>query len=170
MRGDRTSQSESTSWVRLALMTVMLAGVWLLWSGLYKPLLLGLGVLSVLLVLLALQRMEFFSDETFAFRLSVAWLGYWAWLTGEIWRSSIEVSRVALARKVEPAASTVVLDVSEFDPVDQAIIGNSITLTPGTLALDVYQGQITVHALTPGAAEDLRNGGLLQRYRRLRGL
>ena len=153
---------------RWLLLVVLLSVAWLLWSGLYKPLLLGLGVLSCLLVMLALRRMGYFSDETFAFRFTIGLVSLWVWLLGEIWRSSIEVTRVVLAREVAPSPTVLRLDVSEFDPVDQAIIGNSITLTPGTLTLDVFDNQITVHALTGEGALELSKGELIDRCRRMR--
>ena len=52
--------------------------------------------------------------------------------------------------------------------LDVAILGNSITLTPGTLTLDVYEGRLLVHALTPEGAESLRRGEMQRRVAALR--
>ena len=54
-------------------------------------------------------------------------------------------------------------------PFDQVILGNSITLTPGTLALDVYEGVIKVHALTEAGARELAAGDMDRRVTGLRG-
>ena len=50
-----------------------------------------------------------------------------------------------------------------------AIHANSITLTPGTLSLDVRQRTILVHALTREAAEELAAGEMDRRVTRLEG-
>jgi len=47
---------------------------------------------------------------------------------------------------------------------------NSITLTPGTVSVDLREdGEITVHALTLEAAEDLQAGVMDRRVVRLEG-
>jgi multicomponent Na+:H+ antiporter subunit E len=44
--------------------------------------------------------------------------------------------------------------------MDQAILGNSITVTPGTLTLDVHDGVLKVHSLTREGAESLLSGDM----------
>lgn len=155
--------------LRAAVLTALLVVAWLLWSGMFKPLLLGLGVISCVLTLYVLHRMGYFTNETFAFRYSPRLLGFWGWLGKEIVLSSLEVARVVLARKVDVHPQTVKLDVAELDPVDQALLGNSITLTPGTLTLDVHEDRILVHALTPAGAAGLEEGEMQRRVAALRG-
>ena len=60
-------------------------------------------------------------------------------------------------------------DVVRTDhPVDLAILGNSITLTPGTLTLQIRDGHFTVHALTESGADDLMSGEMDRRVSELR--
>ena len=47
--------------------------------------------------------------------------------------------------------------------VDQAMLANSITLTPGTLTLDADDGKLLVHALTADGATALEQGEMLRR-------
>jgi multicomponent Na+:H+ antiporter subunit E len=49
----------------------------------------------------------------------------------------------------------------------QAIYANSITLTPGTLAMTVDDDSVEVHSLQPAGLDDLRRGAMLDRVRRL---
>ena len=63
--------------------------------------------------------------------------------------------------------------VAEFDtrcghPVDRAILGNSITLTPGTLTVSIDGERFTVHALTEGGARDILTGEMDRKVNRLR--
>ena len=153
---------------RVVILTVLLIAAWLLWSGFFKPLLLGLGVLSCLLTLYVVRRMGYFDNETYAFHYDLRLLGFWAWLGKEVIKSSIEVARVVLSPKMNIEPEVVDIDVSELDPVDQALLGNSITLTPGTLTLDVYEGRMRVHALTREGAAALESGEMQIRVAALR--
>ena len=154
--------------LRAAVLTAFLVAAWLLWSGLYKPLLLGLGVFSCALTVYLLQRMGYFESSAFPFRYSPRLLGFWGWLGKEIVLSSIEVARHVLSPRVEVSPRTVRLDVSDLNTVDQALLGNSIPLTPGTLTLDVHEGRLLVHALTKEGADALKEGEMQRRVRALR--
>jgi multicomponent Na+:H+ antiporter subunit E len=150
------------------LVAAILIAAWLLWSGLFKPLLLALGVFSVLLTLYVLKRMGYFANETFAFRYTPRLLGFWAWLGKEIVISSLQVARIVFQRTISIEPQLVTLDVAELDTLDQALLGNSITLTPGTLTLDVHENQILVHALTQAGAAALEQGEMQRRVIALR--
>ena len=49
------------------------------------------------------------------------------------------------------------------------IYANSITLTPGTIAVDVEPGEILVHALSAAAAKDLEGGEMDRRVSQVEG-
>lgn len=153
------------------MLTVLLslAAAWLLWSGLFKPLLLALGVLSCLLTFYLIRRMGFFDNELFALRFSFRLFIYWAWLAREVVRSSLEVARVVLDPRLPISPRTLKIRATARNPVDQVILGNSITLTPGTLTLDLHEGVLTVHTLTEAGAEDLLQGEMERRVAGLRG-
>lgn len=150
--------------VRAYLMfTALLIAAWVLWSGMFKPLLLGLGAFSCALAGYIAVRMGYFDSRVFALRFNLRLLGFWAWLFKEIVTSSLEVARIVLARRLQLSTRVVEIDASRLSPVDQAILGNSITLTPGTLTLDADDGKLLVHALTADGAAALEEGEMLRR-------
>ena len=151
----------------LYLLAVLLV-VWLLWSGLFQPLLLGLGAASCILTCYLAWRMNYFDDDVYALRLSPRLFGYLGWLMKEVLRSSLEVSRVVLDPRLPISPRIVEIDATDLDAVGQAILGNSITLTPGTLSLDVHRGVIKVHCLTHEGAEALLSSEIGQRVAALR--
>ena len=155
-------------YARILILALLLIVAWVLWSGYLKPLLLGLGAVSCLLTIWIVRRMGYFDDETFAFDYDWRLLGFWAWLGGEVVKSSIDVARVVLRRRIDVEPQVVNLDGSALGPVDLALLGNSITLTPGTLTLDVHEGRLLVHALTPGGAAALQRGEMQRRVSALR--
>jgi len=153
---------------RMAVLAVLLAAAWLLWSGMFKPLLLSLGAFSCVLVLYLARRMHLFEHDVLSLRFTGRLLRFWAWLGREIVRSSLEVTRTVLSPRL-PISPT----VAEFDsrcdhPVDRTILGNSITLTPGTLTLRIDDGHFVVHALTEAGARDITGGEMDRRVCALR--
>ncbi len=146
----------------------VLFGSWLLWSGHFKPLLLAFGAFSCLLVGYLTQRMGYFDNEVFALRFGLRLFSYLAWLAKEVMRSGIEVARVVLDPRLPISPRVVEIKASADHPVDLVIFGNSITLTPGTLTLDVHRGVIKVHSLTQAGADDLLSGEMDRRVASLR--
>ena len=139
------------------LLLLILAISWVLWSGLYKPLVLGLGAFSCVLSVYMAHRMGFFRHQallTFLPRLPA----YWWWLLREIVASSLEVARLILKPSLPICPTVVVLQAEPQSQVGQVILGNSITLSPGTVTLDVHEGQLLVHCLTSESARALQNG------------
>jgi multicomponent Na+:H+ antiporter subunit E len=155
-------------YARILILAVLLIAAWVLWSGYLKPLLLGLGALSCLLTVWIVRRMGYFDDENFAFHYDWRLLGFWAWLGREVVVSSIEVARIVLRPRLDVEPKVVSIDGSGLGPVDLALLGNSITLTPGTLTLDVHEDRLLVHALTADGAAALERGEMQRRVAALR--
>lgn len=154
--------------VRALLLLTLLIVAWVLWSGLFLPLLFALGAFSCLLTVYLTHRMGYFDNDVFALRFGLRLFSYWGWLAIEVVRSSLEVARVVLNPTLTISPRVVEIKATANHPVDQAILGNSITLTPGTLALDVHQGLIQVHCLTQAGADDLMSGEMDRRVAALR--
>lgn len=141
----------------------ILAVAWLAWSGIYKPLILGLGVVSCLLSVWVAVRIGFFDRAVFSLQVISRLPRYWSWLLPEIAKSSFEVARVILHPKLPISATIVEFDALPPGPVGQAILGNSISLTPGTVTMDVHDGKLRVHCLTRQGAEEIMAGGFNRR-------
>ena len=154
---------------RILVLLILLVATWLLWSGLYKPLLLFLGGLSCLLTFLVVRRIDYFDDELYALRFSLRLLRYWFWLGGQVIRSSLDVSRVVLDPRLPISPQVIDVDAEAKHPFYVVILGNSITLTPGTLSIDVHEGVIKVHALTEAGASDLAAGEMNRRVAGIHG-
>ncbi|MDX2463442.1 MAG: Na+/H+ antiporter subunit E [Porticoccus sp.] len=148
---------------KLAILLLILAIAWLLWSGIYKPLLLGLGVFSCLLSLYLAHRMGALDDSMFSWYVLPRLPRYWVWLLKEITLSSFEVARIILKREMPISPTIIEFDAVPADPVGQAILGNSISLTPGSVTLDIHEGKLTVHCFTQVGADALLEGEMNRR-------
>jgi multicomponent Na+:H+ antiporter subunit E len=145
--------------------------LWLLWSGLYLPLMLFLGLASCLLVMWLVKRFQTLDHESVPLHLGVGIFGYWGWLLKEIAISSLQVTRIILAPKLQISPTMVNIQCKSSGQVRQVLLANSITLTPGTLTTDIDEnGLVTVHALTQEGAQGVVSGDMNDRVARLPGI
>jgi len=154
--------------VRYVIATAIFVAAWLLWSGHYSPLLLYLGAISCGLVLLLAVRTGFFDVDVYAFHLGPRLPGFWAWLLKEIVKANLTVARIVLSPRMAIQPTIVSIDASDLPLVTQATLANSITLTPGTVTIDVDRGMLEVHCLTTASAAELKGGEMLRRAALLR--
>ena len=149
---------------------LVLSILWLLLSGRTAPLLLGLGLASVLAVVLIARRMDVVDPEVHPIHLSWKAIPYWPWLLVEIFKANIDVAR-AIVRPRMPIRPTLLrVKGGQKSDLGRVIYANSITLTPGTVTLAVDGETLEVHALTPGAAEGLLSGEMDRRVTAMEGL
>ena len=155
--GRRATQGGITRPAAMLLLLVVLMVAWLLWSGLYKPLLLVLGFFSCVLCVYLADRMGFFK------RLGLVKViprlpGYWLWLLKEVIVSSWDVARTILHPNMPISPTVVEIDAGSDNEAMQVILANSITLSPGTVTVDLYRGKLKVHCLTRAGADALLAG------------
>lgn len=155
--------------VRLLILAVALAATWLIWSGLYKPLLLSLGILSVGLTLWLSVRMHLHRKAVFALDLAPRLVFFWAGLLADIVKSNLVVARIVLDPRLPIKPTLVKLEPRLRGQVGRATLANSITLTPSTVTLDAHRGVFLVHCLTEESAREICEGGLGERLQRAVG-
>ena len=146
------------------LLAASLTALWLVLSGFFNPLMLTLGAGSVALCVWLAHRMGVFDEEVDPGQFPIlAVLRYWVWLSREIVLSALDVARRVLdpALPIEPQVLRV--KAGQRGAFGRTTYANSITLTPGTVSMDLVDGVVTVHALTAEAAEALREGGMNRR-------
>jgi multicomponent Na+:H+ antiporter subunit E len=144
--------------ISLGLFLVIL---WLLLSGHYTSLLISFGLLSVALVVLLALRMDVVDHEGHPLHLDPkALVIYWCWLLKEIFVSNIYVCRLIVNPSMPISPTVIALRSSQSSDLARVIFANSITLTPGTVTIDV-DGDITeVHAITEEVARSLMQGSM----------
>ena len=147
----------------------ILSGTWLLLSGHTSPLLLSLGLLSVPAVVACVSRLEVLDDEGVPVHLLPGLIRYVPWLIGQVIRSNLDVARRIVSPELPIHPSVVKVDATHHTEVGRVTYANSITLTPGTISLDVSAETIEVHALTEDAANDLMSGEMARQVQRAEG-
>lgn len=144
---------------------VFLAATWLLLSGIYDyALLYWLGGASCLLCVLVAWRMDVVDHEGTPLELGWRIVVYWPWLFIEIVKANIDVIRRLLRANPDISPTLVRSQTMQRTDLGRVIYANSITLTPGTLSIDIDDGKgILVHALSREGAEGVLNDDMNRR-------
>ena len=150
-------------------LSAVLFGTWLLLSGYFTILLISLGILSLAIAVGIALRMDVIDHESHPIHLTWRIPAYWVWLLIEIVKANIDVTKTILG--VGDTATPTIINVkpSQQTELGQVIYANSITLTPGTISVELENGEIVVHALTKGSAADLSTGVMDRRVTRMEG-
>ena len=136
----------------------LLSLFWLLLSGYFQPLMLSFGAISVLIVLLVLNRMHAADEEPRLLKSSYRIVLYSGWLLGQIIKSGVQVTKLiwSPSRSLSPSLSKI--KIQDVPTQCRVLYANSITLTPGTLSVDLKDDEITVHALQSESIDELKQG------------
>jgi multicomponent Na+:H+ antiporter subunit E len=127
-------------------LVLALAVFWFALSQQTAPFFLALGALSVILVLWLLARLRIFDRDASPYHRFAQLLIYLVWLIGQIIRANISVvARVLGAGRIDPAI--VRIRTNARTDLGKALFANAITLTPGTVTVDVTGDRVIVHAL-----------------------
>jgi multicomponent Na+:H+ antiporter subunit E len=148
-------------------LSLVLFGVWLLWSGHYTPLLLLFGVLSCGAVVTIARRMGTVDQEGVPVELPLRALLYLPWLLWEIVKSNVDIARRILTPSLPVNPRLIKIKAGQRTDIGRVIYANSITLTPGTVTVGVEGDELTIHALTKEAADALETGEMNRRVTRL---
>mgnify|MGYP002624308219 FL=1 len=145
----------------LCALGLALAAAWLLWSGYFDhALLLTLGGVSILFVLWVARRMGIVDEEGAPLHLLPRLPLYAPWLFWEIVKSNIDVAKRILRPRMPIKPVVFRTKAGQRTDMGRVIYANSITLTPGTVSIDMEGDSIVVHALHPDAKEGVQGGAI----------
>lgn len=136
--------------LRTILTTLTLFALWLLMSGIYNSFVITLGIGSSIIAVFVVRRMDKAADtERLRIHLKpLATIGYWAWLMVEIAKANWAVTKLILSPKMRLNRHLFKVAYSQKSDLGQTIFANSITLTPGTISVEVEDGDFLVHAVS----------------------
>ena len=129
------------------ILIVALVATWLTLSGYFKPMLLSLGVISIALTLWIAKRMQILDSETAPYLTVPQTLSYFCWLFKEIVKANMAVVRAVLSPDMVVSPVLTRIPTPQKTDIGKVMFANSITLTPGTVSIDIQDDHILVHAL-----------------------
>lgn len=144
--------------MRMLSLGVFLFVFWLLLSGHYTAFLTSVGALTCIGIVALAARMGVVDAEGHPIQLLLGGLTYWPWLLIEIAKASWDVTLIILNPKLPISPTLIKVRSTQKTRMGVNVYANSITLTPGTISVEVDGNDITVHAVTTGGAADLEEG------------
>jgi len=150
------------TWGRFVLTAAVLYAVWIVLSGRFYPQYLVIGAIGSIAIAMGLFPWR--SQTLFPLIRFIAFL---PWLLLQIVISNLRVARTALSplSSIQPQFVKVDPGLGALNANERAltILGCAITLTPGTLTVDITPDELYVHALDAESAQDIREGTMARR-------
>lgn len=150
--------------------------LWIIMSGIFElKFILYAVAASAIISYFCLRCLTFKgckTDETY-YMLNCNWwrmfLYFW-WLMWQIICSAWYVSKVVLFHKEAIDPGVVWFQVDYDNPQARALLANSITLTPGTITIDIYDNGIySVHGLTQEVKDGVLDGSMQEKIAKVYG-
>lgn len=155
--------------MRYVSMAGLLFAFWLALSGHYTPMLITAGAVCSVACVFAAIRMRSADPEGHPIELFWGAITYFPWLFVEIAKSGWSVTKVILHPSLPISPTMTVVRASQKTPAGMATYANSITLTPGTITVEVNGNEFTVHAMVRDGALDVEDGRMDRRVSRFEG-
>jgi len=115
------------------------------------------GIIVSIGILLYSRDIVFNEEEVTLYKFSnvVTFFSFIGCLLVEIVKANIQVAKIVLSPSLPISPKLVRIPVKLEKDFNKVLYGNAITLTPGTLTVDIIGNEYLVHALTEEAAQDL---------------
>ncbi|NIA20121.1 MAG: cation transporter [Xanthomonadaceae bacterium] len=147
---------------------LLLLPFWLLLSGHYDLFHISIGIFCCGLVSFFSTDL-LFSTANIASHHIVIWrfFLYIPWLIYQIILANILVAKLVLSPKLKIEPQVFSFKTKLKTDLAQTTYGNSITLTPGTITIDVKDDEFYIHALAGNFADDLLTGEMEKRISKI---
>lgn len=145
---------------RFILTFAVLFGLWLLLSGKFDALHMGWGAFGAgVLAWLSSKRCPTVVFPYVRFFLFIPWH------LGQILISNLRVVRLVLKPKLPLQSRMMVYEHGLTNQRAMTLLGCAVSLTPGTLTVDIDDKQMIIHALDEASANDIQNHVMSQRVK-----
>ncbi len=151
--------------IRVLSLAAVLFVFWLLLSGHFTPFLVISGAVCALLIAWLGAVFGTADEEGLPIELVPRGLLYWPWLVKEAAKSAFDVAMIVVNPALPISPRLMRVKTSQKTAVGVTTYANSITLTPGTITVEVsrHDNELLVHALTKAAADGLVEGEMDRR-------
>ncbi len=135
---------------------------WIILSNIFDWVHLSLGIVSCLIVayishdlLITRKNFKKIPIEIYKF------VKYFFWLIKEIVKANIDVAKIVLDPELPMSPRIIKYDSELEKDISKATLGNSITLTPGTLTIDIdEESSYYIHCLAKHHATGFKESGM----------
>ena len=162
--------------VHMTCLALVLFGFWMVLSGRTETKFVIYGILTAVVTTwvtypLLLVPNKDGSKKYYVFGFSIPkMIMYFFWLMWQLVLANIDVLLATTGQELNIDPKVVRFRFRADNPMASVILANSITLTPGTVTMNVTDdGVYEIHALTVGAAAGVLDGGMQKKVADLYG-
>ncbi len=120
---------------------------WMGNSGHYTPLMLVFAAASVAVTLFLCARLKLIDREGSPYVRLLPLASYWVWLTFEVVRANWVIIKACLRADLDIAPALVKVKTVCKSDLAKVTFANSITMTPGTVTIEIDGDKLLVHGL-----------------------
>lgn len=137
-----------------AVLFVTLMLFWLMLSGKLDTDVLIVGaVASLIIALLYRDGLSFFTEFRFTPQAMVAGFRYYGYFLQELFKSNLKMAAIVLSPSLPITPGIVKVRTRLKSRMGRLMLANSITLTPGTLTVEMAGEWLYIHCVTLGATD-----------------
>jgi len=137
----------------------VLFAFWILLSGRFDYFHLTLGIICSILVAYMSHDLLFSNIRLGDVRIRARrFFAAAPWFLGQIFSANLHVAYLALSPKMPVDPQIIRFKTKLESDISWVALANSITLTPGTITVDIREGEFFVHALDRKVAYELSTG------------
>lgn len=137
-----------------AVLFVTLMLFWLMLSGKLDTDVLIVGaVASLIIALLYRDGLSFFTEFRFTPQAIVAGFRYYGYFLQELFKSNLNMAAIVLSPSLPITPGIVKVRTRLKSRMGRLMLANSITLTPGTLTVEMAGEWLYIHCVTLGATD-----------------
>ena len=158
------AQKKKTGLQNFIVTFLLLFAFWALLSGKFDTFHLSLGAICSFVVALMGHDLLFANLRVGDMRVIVKrFFAYLPWHIYQIVVANFQVAYLALSPKMPISPKIMRFKTKLESDISWVTLANSITLTPGTITIDIEEGEFVVHALSEKLADDLDTGEMEDR-------
>ena len=152
------------------LTALIMFSFWIFLSGKFSFILLLSGIISSLLVsYMSNDLLIGNGDMKLGFIRTIRFIRFLPWLLWQIVLANIDLALRTLHPKMPINPMLINFKNNLKTDLGMVILANSITLTPGTVTIDVNENEFLVHVISEKAAQSLISGEMQARVKKIEG-
>ena len=156
--------------MRFVLTALIMFAFWIFLSGKFSLILLLSGLISSLLVsYMSNDLLIGNGDIKLGFIRTIRFIRFLPWLLWQIVLANIDLALRTLHPKMPINPILINIKNNLKTDLGMVILANSITLTPGTVTIDVNENEFLVHVISEKAAQSLISGEMQARVKKIEG-
>ena len=156
--------------MRFVLTALIMFVFWIFLSGEFSFILLLSGIISSLLVsYISHDLLIGNGDMKLGFIRTIRFIRFLPWLLWQIVLANIDLAIRTLHPKMPINPMLINFKNNLKTDLGMVILANSITLTPGTVTIDVNENEFLVHVISEKAAQSLISGEMQARVKKIEG-